>query len=68
MILTKQQKETGLIELVGTHDLALSMQRIYRAPMGSNNTVKRALYHACQMAGHLSFSELKALREVLGLP
>jgi len=66
---TKQQRETRQIELVETHNIALSLRRIGDAP-GYNGDArrKRALYHAVLMEHCFTTQEQVALRAALNLP
>lgn len=63
---TKQQRETRMIELVETHNIALSLQRLTSSPY-SVGRWKRALYHALAMDGCAGRDELAKIREALGL-
>lgn len=65
--MTKQLRETRKIELVETHNLALSLERIN----GSNchGSWKRALYHAISMSNvWQSREQMTKIREALELP
>lgn len=68
----KRERQTRQIEMVETHNIALSMMRLKHAPGYSgpvyNNRCKRALYHALTMALFVDYEELKAIREALKLP
>ena len=64
---TKQLRETRKIELVETHNIALSIARMH--PKGWDGPDwKRALYHAAAMSGVAKTETLKRLREALDLP
>lgn len=64
----KRQRSTEKIELVETHNIALSLERIKDAPGYDQERWKRALIHALGMARVASNTEQKAIREALGLP
>ncbi len=65
----KLQRETRKIELVETHNIALSLQRIANAPGGYSDTPKkRALYHAICMTHTFSTDEQRNIRIALNLP
>ena len=64
---TKQQRETRLAELVETHNLALSLQRLRGSPYDEGRW-KRALYHALSMAYAGSYTARQKIREALELP
>lgn len=62
-------KRTDKVELVETHNLALSLQRLYNGQGGYNEEKwKRALYHALAISGNAGHSLLKSIREALELP
>lgn len=62
-----QLRETRKIELVETHNIALSIMRM--SPHGwDNNSWKRALYHAASMSGVPHRTTLEKLRIALELP
>ena len=63
----KQERQTRLNELVETHNLALSLQRLRDAPY-DNGRWKRALYHALGLSGCADFEERGKIREALKLP
>ena len=46
---TKQERQTRRIELVETHNLALSLKRLRAVSPFDNETWRRALYHALSM-------------------
>ena len=60
---------TDKIELVETHNLALSLTRLRDGSKNGYDTLrwKRALYHALAMT-YTDHSVIKAVREALGLP
>lgn len=63
------QRNTKQIELVETHNLAVSLNRIRLQSRGGDvRRWKRALYHAVAITDALSFDELAAFRNVLKLP
>ena len=63
----KQDRQTRLNELVETHNLALSFQRLQGAPY-DHRRWKRALYHALGLSGCVDSDELRSIREALKLP
>lgn len=64
----KQLRETRLIELVETHNIARSIRRIKDAPgYYTDKRWQRALYHAMAIAS-CSDSELEAIRRAVQLP
>lgn len=63
-----QQRSTEKIELVETHNIALSIQRIKDAPGYHPDGWKRALIHALGMSNAGTRTEQTAIREALGLP
>ena len=63
---TKQLRETRKIELVETHNLVLSLERLQT--ITSTDAWKRALYHALLMSWGPSGEERKQIREALKLP
>lgn len=65
--MTKQLRETRKIELVETHNIALSLTRL-QAVGSYEGPAKRALYHALVMTNAFSFNARKAIREALELP
>jgi len=62
----RQLRETRQIEVVETHNLALSLKRLSGPPYDTTRWC-RALYHALSMAHVMSRDELKLIREALGL-
>lgn len=64
---TKQQRETRLIELVETHNLALALKRLDDAPYDTHRK-RRAQYHALTMSSGFNRDELSKIREALNLP
>jgi hypothetical protein len=63
---TKQRRETRKAELVETHNIALSIERLQGAPYDSGRW-KRALYHAVAMSG-VGNEYARKIREALELP
>lgn len=69
MSTTKQNRETRQIEMVETHNIALSLVRIQNAPGYDNDSrKKRAIYHAACMTNSFTNEEKKNLRIALNLP
>jgi hypothetical protein len=66
--MSKQLRLTRKIEMVETHNLALSLQRLRDVPGASTETWKRAFYHALLMVWGGTFEERKAIREAMKLP
>lgn len=64
---SKQSRQTRQIEMVETHNIALSIHRIQNAPGYDSDRWKRCFYHAIGMTSG-SFEEKKKLREALNLP
>ena len=65
----KQDRQTRHIEMVETHNIALSLMRIKNAPgYPTDLKWKRSLYHALLLAYCGSNTEQKAMREAIGLP
>ena len=64
---TKQLRETRKVELVETHNLTLSLDRLRNMP-NSTDAWKRALYHALLMSWGPSWEERRQIREALKLP
>ena len=64
----KQDRQTRQIEMVETHNLALSLRRLHDAPGFDNQRWKRALYHAIGMTCCGSTDVRRKLREALELP
>jgi hypothetical protein len=63
------KKTTDKIELVETHNLALSLRRLKNIPDSWNQeAVRRALYHAVCMTGCFDLSEQTQIREAIKLP
>ena len=63
----KQVRETRRIELVETHNIALSIARMN--PQGWDGLAwRRALYHAAAMSGIVKTDTLRKLRDALELP
>lgn len=65
---TKQQRQTRVIELAETHNIALSLKRIMNQGGGyDSERWRRALYHALGIAKAPTEMQRK-IREALGLP
>jgi hypothetical protein len=66
---SKQNRQTRMIELVETHNIVLSLNRIRNAPGYDAGSLrwKRALYHALSMA-YVEHSTIERVRIALGLP
>ena len=65
--MNKQLRVTRKVELVETHNLALSLDRLTKSTMPSN-AWKRALYHAVTMTYTGSHEFQEKLRIALELP
>lgn len=66
---TKQHRETRQIELVETHNIALSLERMQKAAgYETDGRRKRALYHAVCMTNSFTTQERVNLRIALNLP
>lgn len=63
---SKQATQTRQIEMVETHNLALSIKRLKDAP-GDSNKWRRALYHALAMS-YIPQTELENIRKSIELP
>ena len=66
MKIPKQDRETRQVEMVETYNLARSLSRV-GGGWGERPRMKRALYHALAMTEVLTETELKGVREVMGL-
>lgn len=64
---TRQQRETRKIELVETHNIALSLDRLNEYGAGSIRW-RRALYHAYTMSNVVNRVIAEKLRIALELP
>jgi hypothetical protein len=60
--------ETRKVELVETHNLLLSLERLSDAGPYDSDRWKRALYHALSMASAPSRSTIEKIRQALELP
>lgn len=67
MKVDRQLRQTELIELVETHNIARSISRIKNAPGWDQNRWRRTLYHALGMS-HIDRSIIAKIREALELP
>lgn len=65
---TKQERETRLSELVETHNIALSLNRLSNTPPYDTGRWRRALYHALLMSAGPGYEERQKIREALKLP
>jgi hypothetical protein len=65
---SKQQRQTRQVELVETHNLAISIRRLSETQGYGSRNWKRALYHALSMSSVAGDSELQKMREAMGLP
>lgn len=65
--MTNQLRETRRIELVETHNLSLSIDRLRSAPGYDTDVWKRAIYHALGMSG-ISRGTVEKIRQALELP
>jgi hypothetical protein len=64
-----QRKSTEKVELVETHNLALSFQRLRALPGQYNeDPARRALYHALCMSYLFDTDSRRLIREALKLP
>jgi hypothetical protein len=66
--MSKQLRETRKIELVETHNIALSLDRLTSAPYDNGDRWRRALYHALAMARIADKDLLTKIRIALDLP
>ena len=64
--MAKNRTETRKVELVETHNLALSIDRLRTGPYDSNRW-KRSLYHALAMT-HTDRGTMEKIRLALELP
>mgnify|MGYP001568639483 FL=1 len=65
---TKQQRETRLIEMGETHNIALALMRVNEAAPYDTARKRRALYHALLMSDGFGSEELSKIRQALSLP
>jgi len=65
---TKQLRETRKIELVETHNLALSFDRLQGISEYGEYAKRRALYHALCMTNSFTTITRTKIREALELP
>lgn len=64
-----QRKSTEKVELVETHNMALSLRRLNDIPNSWNNEpTRRALYHAICMTCSFNNEERGSIRQSLKLP
>ena len=65
---SKQERQTAIVELAETANIARSIKRIQNQSGGyDDDRWKRALYHALGMC-HVGSSTLEKIRQGLGLP
>ncbi len=64
----KQARETRQIEMVETHNIALSLRRLKKAPGYDTDRWKRALLHALNMGYAGTPDERRKIREALSQP
>lgn len=64
----KQDRETRQIEMVETHNIALSLKRLNNVPGYDSRRWKRALYHAMGLSSVAADSEVEKIRQAIGLP
>lgn len=62
------KRSSKQVEVVETHNLLLSLNRIHNARGFGGSRWKRALYHALGMFGQIGFTELQEIRKILRLP
>lgn len=64
-----QRKHTDKVELVETHNLALSLRRLSNIPGQYNDeAARRALYHAICMVHCFATNQRAVIRQALELP
>ncbi len=63
-----RRKTTNRVELVETHNIALSLRRIMDMPGYDPKNWRRALYHAIAMSFVSDGTELEKIRQAMGLP
>lgn len=66
--MSNRKSKTDRTELVETHNLALSLNRLTNTSPYSNASWRRALYHAIGMTGVSSREMLEKVRIALELP
>lgn len=66
--MSKPLRKSSLIELVETHNIALSLKRLGQVKGWNNEPTKRAVYHAFAMSGRFDNGEVEQLRIALQLP
>lgn len=67
VIIPKQERVTRRVELVETHNIALSLQRIDNAPSYNSRRWRRALLHALMIHG-VGDGTVEKIRVALELP
>lgn len=65
--MSKQLRETRKLELVETHNLLLSLDRL-KGPPYDDSRWKRALYHALGMSDITDLDTKEKIRRALDLP
>jgi hypothetical protein len=65
--MTHQQRQTRKVELVETHNLALSLQRL-REVGYLEDALRRALYHALCMTSAFDHNTRQQIRQAMKLP
>lgn len=66
--MSNRQTRTSRVELVETHNLCLSLNRLWHVKPYNSLRWKRALYHALAMSSGASSEETKNIRLALNLP
>lgn len=66
--MSTNRKSTTRIELVETHNIALSLMRLHESSPFDGRRWKRALYHALTMSHPANEYERQKIREALSLP
>lgn len=66
--MSNRKGNTDKTELVETHNLVLSLNRLSNTPPYDTGRWKRALYHALLMADGPGWEERQKIREALKLP
>ena len=65
---SNQLRLTRKIELVETHNLALSIERLNGPPYDGGERMKRAIYHGFALSNCVNRSTLEKIRVALELP
>lgn len=66
--MSKQLRNTDLIELVETHNIKRSLTRLSQVKSWNNGAARRALYHAFTMSDMFNNTTLEKMRTALELP